>query len=146
MFDVVAGAEHALLLTREGQVSAFGQGNCGKLGLGGCWDEAVPRLVEALAKRRTIQIACGIDHSAAVTDNGSVWTWGDNRFGQLGHGNNRDLATPTRVRTLEVFGRVANVGCGHHFSAAVLANGQLYTWGLGKVCFCALLAASNVLE
>ena len=146
MFDVVAGAEHALLLTREGQVFAFGQGNCGKLGLGGCWDEAVPRLVEALAKRRTIQIACGIDHSAAVTDNGSVWTWGDNRFGQLGHGNNRDLATPTRVRTLEVFGRLANVGCGHHFSAAVLANGQLYTWGLGKVCFCALLAASNVLE
>ena len=52
----------------------------------GLWDEAVPRLVEALSKRRCILVASGANHTLAVTDNGSLWSWGDNRFGQLGHG------------------------------------------------------------
>ena len=59
---------------------------CKLLGHMGLWDEAVPRLVEALSKRRCILVASGANHTLAVTDNGSLWSWGDNRFGQLGHG------------------------------------------------------------
>ena len=61
------------------------------LGHIGLWDEAVPRLVEALSKRRCILVASGANHTLAVTDNGSLWSWGDNRFGQLGHGTLRDM-------------------------------------------------------
>jgi len=77
------------------------------------------------------QVACGSGHTCALTDNGSLWTWGDNKYGQLGHGNQQDLGQPTRVTTLQAVDSVTVVACGQEFTAAVLANGQLYTWGLG---------------
>jgi alpha-tubulin suppressor-like RCC1 family protein len=130
-FDIAIGAEHALFLSKDGLVYSVGMGLSGKLGHGGLNDQRVPRLLETLSKRRCIQVSCGKDHSSAVTDNGSLWTWGDNRFGQLGHGNARDCGTPSRVRRLEAIDRILQVACGDHFTAAVLVNGSLYTWGLG---------------
>ena len=131
IFDVSMGPEHVLLLSKEGMVYSVGRGMSGKQGHGGLSDERVPRLLGTLSKRRCIQVSCGRDHSSAVTDNGSLWTWGDNRFGQLGHGNMRDCGTPSRVRRLEAIDRVLQVSCGDHFTAAVLTDGSLYTWGLG---------------
>ncbi len=77
------------------------------------------RLVETLSKRRCIQIACGPNHTCAITDNGALWTWGDNRYGQLGHGNTRDCGTPCRVRSLEALDTCVQTSCGHDFTAAV---------------------------
>lgn len=45
----------------------------------------------------SLQIACGSNHTMALTDNGALWSWGDGRFGQLGHGLARDCGVPTRV-------------------------------------------------
>ena len=117
VLDVALGPEHAVLLTRDGHVYTWGIGSSGKLGHGGLWDETEPRLVETLAKRRSIVIACGEQHTIAITDNGSLWTWGDNRFGQLGHGNVRDMGTPCRVLKLESFDRVRMAGCGDDYTA-----------------------------
>lgn len=60
---MAAGHEHAYFLTRDGQVHSWGLGGSGKLGHGGLWDEPVPRLITALAKRRCIGIACGANHA-----------------------------------------------------------------------------------
>lgn len=45
----------------------------------------VPQLVQAEALDGCVRIvSCGARHTAVVTNNGDVWTWGWNRYGQLG--------------------------------------------------------------
>ena len=43
-----------------------------------------PGLITALDSYRITQVACGDAHSVAIDDNGTLFTWGDNSFGQLG--------------------------------------------------------------
>lgn len=131
VFDVACGTSHSVVLSKDGQVYTWGTGDFGKLGHGGLWEERVPRLVGTISKRRTIQIACGSNHTMALTDNGALWSWGDGRFGQLGHGLARDCGVPTRVRALEEVDVVVAVACGSDHTVAVLSNGQLYSWGMG---------------
>jgi alpha-tubulin suppressor-like RCC1 family protein len=45
-----------------------------------------PRKVEGLNGICVIQIACGIDHTVAITSEGSIYTWGSNKYGKTGHG------------------------------------------------------------
>ena len=60
--------------------------------------ECMPRPVQALLGRRVVQVAAGGAHSAAVTLEGEVWTWGRGRQGRLGHGDTRSQHTPKLVR------------------------------------------------
>ena len=43
------------------------------------------------------QIACGVEHTIALLEDGTVWAWGANEFGQLGDGTNTNRNTPTRI-------------------------------------------------
>jgi alpha-tubulin suppressor-like RCC1 family protein len=108
IFDVACGWEHCVVLSCEGLIFTWGAGAFGKLGHGGVWDEPAPRLVEHISKRRPIQIGCGAHHSLCITDSGVLWSWGDGRYGQLGHGAFRDCGVPTRVPALADAGRITS--------------------------------------
>ena len=74
------------------------------------------------------QVSLGEEHSAAVTEDGDLYLWGDNWYGQLGiggwswHGN----ATPGKILK-----GVKQVSIGEIHSAAITENGDLYLWGAG---------------
>ena len=42
-------------------------------------------------------IAAGLYHSLALKQDGTVWAWGDNDYGQLGDGTTEDRSTPVQV-------------------------------------------------
>ena len=44
-----------------------------------------------------IQIVCGYAHTLALSDEGELYSWGANSYGQLGTGNKANLVTPSRV-------------------------------------------------
>ena len=44
-----------------------------------------------------VQIACGTSHTLVVTDNGKLYTWGYNNYGQLGNGNKNLSQTPVHI-------------------------------------------------
>lgn len=46
------------------------------------------------------KISCGTRHSAAITVDKTLWTWGWNGYGQLGHGDKADKHCPTPVESL----------------------------------------------
>ena len=52
----------------------------------GCHCRHVPTHVKQLGKVRMRQVSCGWRHSAAITTDGSVYTFGWSKYGQLGHG------------------------------------------------------------
>ncbi|MEE2901751.1 MAG: hypothetical protein VYC39_05445 [Myxococcota bacterium] len=73
-----------------------------------------------------IDVVAGRAHSCARTQNGSVYCWGDNRFGQLGLGNTRNQNEPTRVEGLS---NVTALATGAYFTCASRTDGSIYCWG-----------------
>ncbi len=65
-------------------------------------------------------------HIIALTEQGTVWAWGANEFGQLGVGDAMRRTNWTRVEALE---DVIAVAAGTLHSAAVARDGSLWTWG-----------------
>ena len=71
-------------------------------------------------------LGMGYGHTLAVTDTGSLYSWGSNFFGQLGLGNKTAKLTPTKVGTAKEW-KVVESGSNH--SHAINATGELWAWG-----------------
>ena len=82
------------------------KGNIGCLaswapGLGDDTTRARPTLVTALWQEGVVNISAGLSFSAATTLAGQVWTWGRNKYGQLGNGSFENGLQPRPVQGLE---------------------------------------------
>lgn len=66
---------------------SWGEGADGNLGHGSTQSLEKPRMIEALKSKKIRDIACGSSHSAAITSNGELYTWGLGEYGRLGHGD-----------------------------------------------------------
>lgn len=97
---VHSGGKHAMALTVDGKVFSWGEGDDGKLGHCSRLSCEKPRLIEALKAKRVRDVACGSSHSAAITSNGELYTWGCGEYGRLGHGDNVTQLRPKQVKAL----------------------------------------------
>ena len=78
------------------------------------------------ACKEWIQIVGGRSHTAALTKDGKVFTWGSNEYGQLGQGDN-DRYIPTKVESLDgIF--IVKIACGEEHTVAITDKGETYTW------------------
>ncbi|KAF8412656.1 hypothetical protein HHK36_000624 [Tetracentron sinense] len=82
--QIASGGYHSLALTDEGKVLSWGHGGHGQLGHYSNQNQKVPIVVEALAEERIVYIACGGSSSAAITDKGKLYMWGNAKDCQLG--------------------------------------------------------------
>merc|ERR1719471_1999532 len=75
---------------------------------------------------KRIQKVCpGYVHMGAVTEDGELWTWGKDSFGQLGHERSE---FPRRVTALKDE-QIVDVACGRNHTLALTAEGRVYSWG-----------------
>jgi len=82
---IAAGARHSLALLAGGTVVAWGEDQLGELGDGSiARSEEKPVAVSGLTG--VTAISAGGQHSMALLGNGTVMTWGENKFGELGDG------------------------------------------------------------
>nr|XP_043625271.1 RCC1 domain-containing protein RUG3, mitochondrial isoform X2 [Erigeron canadensis] len=82
--QITSGGYHSLALTDEGRVLSWGYGGHGQLGHFSTQNQPVPLVIESLASEKVVHIACGGSSSAAVTDDGKLYMWGNAKDGQLG--------------------------------------------------------------
>jgi len=86
---------------------------------------------------RVVSVALGAQHSAAVTDDGALWTWGwGGSFwsgaGGLGQGTRDSREEPTLVPTFQETGEVIRqVACGSQHTIVLTTEGRLYATGKG---------------
>lgn len=87
--SVYCGAKYTMFLTEDLEVYAIGSNNKGQLGLSSTNFHSVnqPIHVDFFSGRGVCDLALGHEHSAAITVNGMLYTWGSNRKGQLGIGS-----------------------------------------------------------
>nr|XP_031850184.1 RCC1 and BTB domain-containing protein 1-like isoform X1 [Nomia melanderi] len=130
--DIACGSYHSMALSNIGEVYAWGKNHCGQAGLCANNDtEKRSKKVNVLLKnKKFICISCGDSSSTAVTDNGEVYTWGDNSVGQLGTGNNIDLYSDKPCQVTKLTGVVIKkVTCGGWHTLALSDEGILFVWG-----------------
>ncbi|CAK9143748.1 unnamed protein product, partial [Ilex paraguariensis] len=84
IIQIASGGYHSLALTDEGKVLSWGHGGFGQLGHSSIQNQKFPALIEALADVRITNIACGGSSSAAITDKGKLYMWGNAKDCQLG--------------------------------------------------------------
>ena len=93
--SIAAGADHALAITIDGRVWAWGYNSGGALGDPNVHFTVDPVLVNVPGF--AVAIAAGPSHSLARTADGKTWAWGYNYFGQLGDGTYVDRHSPVEV-------------------------------------------------
>jgi RCC1 and BTB domain-containing protein len=111
-------------------VYTWGRGDDGRLGHGDNGWKYVPRLTHSLTGQIITHVTCGSYHTAAVSSNGDLYTWGGGMYGKLGHGNETGHSTPRRVEAL-VGLVVIDIACGSRHTAVVTNKGCLYTCKFG---------------
>jgi alpha-tubulin suppressor-like RCC1 family protein len=74
------------------------------------------------------QVAGGNVHTAAIKTDGTLWTWGNNSYGQLGDNTENGRSTP--VTTFVGGTNWKQVAGGYRHTAAIKTDGTLWTWGI----------------
>lgn len=96
---IAGGSQNSLALKNDGTVWAWGYNSNGSLGTGtNLTSNPVPAQVTSTSD--IIAIAAGYGHSLARKNDGTVWAWGGNFYGQLGTGNLSSSEFPILVTSL----------------------------------------------
>ncbi|NXA93502.1 HERC5 ligase, partial [Melanocharis versteri] len=129
--QIAAGGAHSITVSLSGAVYSWGKNNFGQLGLGDMKDRDCPTYVGALEHWKTVFISCGADHTAVLSKEGLVCTFGAGESGQLGHNSTQNELLPRVVA--ELWGaRVSHIACGRqHTLVYVPSLDKFYFFGSG---------------
>ncbi|NXI26286.1 RPGR regulator, partial [Sterrhoptilus dennistouni] len=123
----VCGRNHTLVYTEKGNVYAAGGNSEGQLGLGDTEERTTFHLISFFTNQHKIkQLSAGSYTSAAVTEDGQLFVWGDNSEGQIGLANEASVSVPCKV---DIGKPISFVSCGYYHSAFITGDGELYTFG-----------------
>lgn len=106
------------------QYFAYGWGNneFGQLGLG--FSDLEPR--QTVKGNDWATLSCGLYHTVAIKNDGTLWAWGRNESGQLGDNTTTDKHYPIQIGKANDW---AFVSCGDQFTIATKKDGTLWSWG-----------------
>ncbi|XP_072869907.1 X-linked retinitis pigmentosa GTPase regulator isoform X9 [Chlorocebus sabaeus] len=121
------GRNHTLVSTEGGNVYATGGNDEGQLGLGDTEERNTFHVISFFTSEHKIkQLSAGSNTSAALTEDGRLFMWGDNSEGQIGLKNVTNVCVPHQV----TIGKpVSWISCGYYHSAFVTTDGELYMFG-----------------
>jgi alpha-tubulin suppressor-like RCC1 family protein len=127
------GGMHMTYLLADGTMEACGRSGSGELGNGTTTNSEIPVKVVGLPSSPIKAITAGPSTSTALLENGEVWDWGNNKYGQLGDGTQTASDVPVQVdlpagsTAEEVYEGGDDRRNGQ--SLALLTNGQVWGWG-----------------
>jgi len=133
---VAAGTFHSVALKSDGTVWSWGNNNCGQLGDNTITTSRTPLQVVGPGASGFLSgvkaIACGGYHTIALMNDGTVWAWGLNEWGQLGDGTMTNSRTPVQVVGPGGSGYLAGITAiagGVEHTIALRDDGTVWTWG-----------------
>lgn len=132
VLTLAPGYDHALVLKSDGTVWAFGENGNGQLGDGTTADKDCPVQVQGLpADATVIQVISSSASSYALDDQGRVWAWGRNQYGNLGQGSvSAGGAAQTSPVLVPLASRIVMLANGRDHVLALTESGAVIGWGL----------------
>ena len=134
--QIVCGVDHVLALTSQGKVYSWGNGQQLQLGRRVVERTRLNNLHPREFGLKNIRaIGAGSYHSFAIKNDGTVYAWGLNQFGQCGIDrqgfvgeDGAVIASPSIIESLSGYDIVSITG-GEHHSLALTRSGQILSFG-----------------
>lgn len=131
---VEAGFLFSLALKNDGTVWTWGSATGFMTNSGDSHSDLPVQVIADSSQPLTgiVEISAKREHWLALKNDGTVWAWGRNQYGQLGNNTRDSAAAPMQVRGLDGAGYlvgITQIEAGDGYSAAVGAGGTIYTWG-----------------
>lgn len=154
--DIAVGDYHSMAVDSAGNIYVWGAGDTGQLGIGDYRVNSDPYVYRAplrltgfdtgnttvneLKGAKIVGVAAGPYYSMAIDENGNVYVWGNNEYGQLGLGEDMLMENVYAPRNLSVADtgdvvnnltgqNVAQIVAGGEFALAINVHGDLFAWG-----------------
>jgi len=143
---ISAGFNHALAICNNGNLWGWGSGLEGRNGHASPDNQNTPRRImpSGVTLPAFRSIAAGRDHSAAVGTDGSVWTWGRNAFGSLGHDGTNHEWTPRQLNMPLSFSNASLIRAGGNYTIVLSQSGSIWSFGEGMHGRTGLGSTNNV--
>lgn len=133
---MAGGEHHSIVLTKSGAVFTYGEDNSyGQLGTGDTTPHTTPTNITGSFVGKVVQIAALGDHSLVLTEDGRVYSWGDNEYGQVGNGTigrSNDALSPVDITgnfNLPAGQKIIEIYAAWDSSFALTDNGRVFAWG-----------------
>lgn len=123
-------SEYVLMVDIYGRIWGWGHNDCGQLGNGQIETNRLnfdypPTLVKSEVKFK--QVSANFKSSFGLDENGNIWSWGKNKFGQLGYKSVEEISPiPHRIASGVKFIRVASAA---FTGFAIDTDENLWIWG-----------------
>ncbi|MBJ6362358.1 fibronectin type III domain-containing protein [Paenibacillus sp. GCM10012307] len=123
--DIAVGTLIAFAVKQDGTVWAWGASQHGQFGNDG--DLSISLLpVQVSNISGVVKVSAGHDHVLALKQDGTLWSWGRNKEGQLGHGTLTNSESPSQVLGIS---NVQSFATGPKQSAAITQDRNFWAWG-----------------
>ena len=129
------GVDFVLCLTSDNNLFGWGKNDDGQLGIGCAkkYRHFEPQLIEFFNDKNIVQVCCGTFYTLVLTEEGVVYGWGDNTYGQTGSGQRSDkfIASP---KQWIIDRKIIKVHCTPYNSFAITERGRVYCCGFNNHC------------
>ncbi len=134
IIEISSGGFYSMALSEEGHIFTWGSNNYGQLGDGTHRDFSSPIDITAkfdLKNDKIVEISAGKIHSMAVSEQGRVFTWGNNEYGELGNDATKESNLPIDITANFNLknDKIASISAGYSHSMALSEQGRIYVWG-----------------
>ena len=146
--EVKCGKTFSMFINNNNDLFACGINDFGQLGFKDlekkdklynqemqCDDYIYPSLLRCFDKKKVEKISCGDGHCLAIvkdinSNTQTIWSWGNNKFGQIGHGLMVKVSLPKEVEYLTEYNlnNFSDVSCGGFHSLILLKSKNNLDW------------------
>lgn len=123
---IKCGANHNIALTTNFDIYVWGSNQCGQLGLSGVDYINLPTKL-VLRNLTPKSIKCGANHTIILMTNNRLYSFGSNKYNQLGFEDRRPRFTPEQIPL--AFPLIKSIYCGSYHTICINMLNEIYVWG-----------------
>ena len=114
-------------------VYSWGDNSYDKLGIGNAINQSSPVQLGSLSNWQNTTLNASTHHIMFIKNNGSLWGWGNNSYGQLGISSTTGYSSPIQIGALNNWAQVTTGDANNSgaYTLAVKTDGTLWAWGQG---------------
>ena len=148
IIDIKCGKTFTMFINDKNELYASGVNDLNQLGLSECspkdhlvnkdvqcYDFVFPTKVDCFLNMKVLKISCGEGHCLAIIKDlisniQTIWSWGNNKFGQLGQGQNIKKSTPNPINYLSEYNskKFEEIACGGFHSLCLIKYKENLNW------------------